>query len=685
MPLSTTKSMLLIQKCRRLSSSRLLLCLQEELPPSPHEKILHQYSAGIRWNSAAPEQPDSNLRLHDSLSESLKTVSLGSNKGLAWYTCGPTTYAPAHIGHARTYVCLDIIRRILEHQAKISNDPQPLFVMNITDVDDKILTASQELGEPPLSLARRFEAEFWRDLDNLNCLRPQVITRVSEYVDSDIIPYITKLHRNGFAYETDDSLCFHIRAYEERLGSFTKYGKLAPSSAATDFFSLDNAERFKDGGSKAKKDPRDFVLWKKRKKGEKLYWNSPWGEGRPGWHIECSAMIEAVSLLFRDTHVFQAHAGGIDLKFPHHTNEIAQSEAYHSDSNMLQQRKEWIPHWVHTGHLHIDGLKMSKSLKNFVTIKTLLKDDHPTILTSPADDFRLWCLGFAGSYRSPATYSEERIQEARHRREKIVQFLLLSSESIERFRNTTPKKWTSTEQNLCFMVGKATERAIKGLVDDLNGEAFVREIDNMVDLGKTYLQKNPNCPTEPLEVCVTNIRELLSLVGFSNKTVRPELKNSTTNNEGISGGESKLIEEVVRFRSNVRSIALADLGGESAQAKREILSLCDDVREKTFPSIGLEVSDSNSNDNQWSSWKYCLPRTPNGSETKGEKKQLKRKGISLGEVAVEDFFKVGQYEGSFSQYDSDGIPLKKADGTAVSNRLLKKLLKKRKKHEERIK
>jgi cysteinyl-tRNA synthetase len=249
------------------------------------------------------------------------------------------------------------VRRVLEHHLAKNGKAPPLFVMNITDIDDKILAAAKGGDESPLALARRFEVEFWKDLDALHCLRPHVVTRVSEHVDSDVVPYIQKLCDSGMAYESDDGVYFDLRAYDEKLGKVTKYGKLAPPSAAIDFFSLDS-----DTSLIKKKDPRDFVLWKKRKDEEDLFWESPWGQGRPGWHIECSAMIESVSVAFEDTHDFQFHAGGVDLKFPHHANEIAQSEAYHGDE-LLSRPREWIPHWVHTGHLHIDGLKMSKSLK----------------------------------------------------------------------------------------------------------------------------------------------------------------------------------------------------------------------------------------------------------------------------------------------------------------------------------
>lgn len=260
------------------------------------------------------------------------------------------------------------MRRVIESQ---STKP-PLFVMNITDIDDKIMQAAQENKMLPLELARKYELEFWEDLDSLNCLRPHVVTRVTERVESDIIPYIQDLMEKGMAYETEDGVYFHTKAFNEQLGHITKYGKLAPPAASEDL----NVLEARGKESVSKKDGRDFALWKNQKSEERVSWQAPWGRGRPGWHIECSAMIEAVQKQFHESHRFLIHAGGVDLKFPHHTNEIAQAEAFNES--------DWIGHWVHTGHLHIDGLKMSKSLKNFITIREFLaKNESTSPLESP--------------------------------------------------------------------------------------------------------------------------------------------------------------------------------------------------------------------------------------------------------------------------------------------------------------
>ena len=467
-------------------------------------------------------------------------TSTTSRRGMAWYICGPTVYDSAHLGHGRTYVTMDIFRRIALHLHNNNNDdcnnntPRPLYVMNITDVDDKIIKRSMEYTTKatveeidPLELARYYEYEFWSDMELLNVRKPDVICRVSEHVVDTIVPYIQQIVEGGMAYvipegegeeaggEEEGSVYFDVRAFEHVTNGRTKYGKLAPDIVAStidDFFSWDDhesknaksgeedinnddasvvAENDNDEGEmirRKKRDPRDFCLWKYRPRSisqssqsssniiepKSVSYTSPWGPGRPGWHVECSAMIERLSNDFNKTHEFTVHAGGVDLKFPHHSNEIAQSEAYNvakrssnrihmsgisnnmcseddnaisidggdDDEDDTKKFKEWIPHWIHTGHLYVKGRKMSKSLKNFITIREMLgisssstsssnnhdDDDEAAPTTSeqqnnsawssPADDFRLWCLGLSGAYRGPATYSKDRMEEARVIREK---------------------------------------------------------------------------------------------------------------------------------------------------------------------------------------------------------------------------------------------------------------------------
>jgi len=227
--------------------------------------------------------------------------------------------------------------------------------MNITDVDDKIIMRANERNISFSEISRAMETEFFKDCEALNIRLPTVITRVSEYIP-EIVSFIEGIIKNGFAYESNGSVYFNVIKYSNTEGH--TYAKLEPTS-------FGNMELLKEGEGaltaetavSEKQNLQDFALWKKAKENEPS-WDSPWGKGRPGWHIECSAMAGAV---FKE-YPIDIHSGGIDLKFPHHDNEIAQSEAYYCCDN-------WINHFWHTGHLHIAGKKMSKSLKNFTTIK----------------------------------------------------------------------------------------------------------------------------------------------------------------------------------------------------------------------------------------------------------------------------------------------------------------------------
>jgi cysteinyl-tRNA synthetase len=585
--------------------------------------------------------------------------------------------------------------------------PKPLYVMNITDVDDKIIQRSREMAKQqlldnrqsfeqranPIALARRYEREFWQDMDQLNVLRPDVVCRVSEHVNSTIVPYIQQIVDGGLAYVINEdesqsqrfgSVYFDVRAFEERAGGLTKYGKLAPDAASSDFFSWDgdsNGNNNSDDDDqdepshrRKKRDPRDFALWKYRSRKqsnsthiiepESVSYQSPWGPGRPGWHVECSAMIERLSRDFSKSHRFLVHAGGVDLKFPHHSNEIAQAEAFAlaaNDGNATNTagntihhrdgaRKEWIPHWMHTGHLYVKGRKMSKSLKNFITIREMLdesevlnEDGAQTTTTttpvdnewsSPADDFRLWCLGLSGSYRGPATYSKDRMEEARVIRIKWVRFLMegqrwfddLQSSSCNELQST--RFWrpmdielfqTATDCRIkCHnaLVGRASIDGEKGSFD-LDGAVFVKELTNIAENGLRYLDiakaDSKSCPGEPLLFTISTVRELLALVGFTNKTYNAGLQNNTFGQFGSeSSGAAKervLIDEIVAFRSAIRSSAINGMKNKDGlSAVKEVLRLCDELRDGIMPSHGVEILDGKSGEDTGGGWRSCSPR-----------------------------------------------------------------------------
>lgn len=295
-------------------------------------------------------------------------VTCKGNKTINWYMCGPTVYDSPHLGHARTYLTFDIIRRILSNYFNYDVN----LCMNITDIDDKIIKRSNEEKKNFNEFARHWENVFFQDMRSLNVMYPNYITRVSEYIP-EIISFIKVILQKGYAYENNGSVYFDIEKYKE---GGHMYAKLVPQDKNKNLDELQEAEGvLSKDNTNEKKNKGDFALWKASKKDEP-FWDSPWGKGRPGWHIECSVMNYSIFGKSLDI-----HSGGIDLKFPHHDNEIAQTEAH-------DESKQWINYFLHTGHLKIEGLKMSKSLKNFKKISDFIN------LYSP-NAFRLYfCNGY---------------------------------------------------------------------------------------------------------------------------------------------------------------------------------------------------------------------------------------------------------------------------------------------------
>lgn len=297
------------------------------------------------------------------------------------YVCGPTVYNYIHIGNARAAVAFDTIRKYLEFRGYAVR-----YVSNFTDVDDKILRAARETGEEPRTLAERFIQAYHDDTGALNVARADVHPTVTDNID-EIIAFNEALIERGYAYESGGDVYFKTREFES-------YGKL--SGISVDELLAGASERLDEADSQLKEDPLDFALWKTAKDSE-LSWDSPWGKGRPGWHIECSVMATRE---LGDT--IDIHAGGQDLQFPHHENEIAQTEAKTGQS--------FANYWLHNGFVTMDSEKMSKSLGNFKLLRDLL--DH-------FDGQVLRFLLATAHYRKPINYSEAAIEEARVNLQKI--------------------------------------------------------------------------------------------------------------------------------------------------------------------------------------------------------------------------------------------------------------------------
>ncbi len=327
------------------------------------------------------------LRIFNTLSRQVEEFTPLETGKVRMYVCGPTVYADAHVGHAMAAIVFDMVRRYLTYRGY-----EVFYVTNFTDVDDKIIRRANETGQDPIAMANHYSEKYLRHLEDLNVKPADVYPRVSNEID-EIVRVIGELGEAGYAYATDGDVYFRVKADED-------YGKLSRRT-------FDEAL----AGTRVEEDVRkeyvgDFALWKAAKPGEPA-WESPWGPGRPGWHIECSAMC-----LHHLGETIDIHGGGNDLIFPHHENEIAQSESLTG--------KPFARYWMHNGMLQLAGEKMSKSLGNLVTIDDYLRNHS-------ADSLRM--LIFAGHYRKPVTFSPETVANAERNLARLRSALRPSSGS----------------------------------------------------------------------------------------------------------------------------------------------------------------------------------------------------------------------------------------------------------------
>ena len=349
--------------------------------------------------------------------EEFKPITEGEVK---IYACGPTVYNYIHIGNARPICVFDVLRRYLEYRGyKVT------FVQNFTDIDDKIIKKANEEGTDYKTVSEKYIEEFWKDAKGLNFRPATVHPKATENIDK-IIEIVSGLIENGHAYAVDGDVYFSPKTFPE-------YGKLSHQPLEE----LEAGARIMVGD--IKRDPMDFALWKAAKPGEP-YWDSPWGKGRPGWHIECSAMVcrylgETIDI----------HCGGQDLIFPHHENEIAQSECFTG--------KPFAHYWVHNGYINVDNVKMSKSLGNFFTVRDVAeKYGYEPIRY----------LMISSSYRSPINYSVDIIEQCK----ASLQRLYTCRDGIDFEIKNAPDG--ELDENIKAQFDKRVEQFIKAMDDDLN-------------------------------------------------------------------------------------------------------------------------------------------------------------------------------------------------------------------------
>jgi len=371
------------------------------------------------------------LRLTNTLSGKQEDFTPQDDESVRMYTCGPTVYDFVHIGNLRTYVFEDILRRHLASKWKVKH------VMNITDIDDKIIKRSIETGKDIKTYTAPYTAAFFKDCKTLQIKEPDVITPATEYIP-EMIDLVSRLLESDYAYQEGDSIYY-------RISRFPNYGRLSK----LDRRELKIGARV-DADEYEKEEPRDFVLWKAPKHPGEPRWPAPFGEGRPGWHIECSAM--AMKLLGETLDI---HCGAVDNIFPHHENEIAQSEA--------ATRRPFVRFWIHGEHLLVNGEKMAKSKGNFFTLRDLLEKGY--------DPLVIRYLLVSVRYRKQLNFTFDGLRDAKNALDRIKEFL---------FRLASAKLKPGRSTKMAAMVTTARDQFEAALDDDLNTSAALAALSVLI-------------------------------------------------------------------------------------------------------------------------------------------------------------------------------------------------------------
>lgn len=731
-------------------------------------------SAEARCNWTPPITHTKGLRINNTLCGTKVPFHTRDGSNLVtWYICGPTVYDSSHIGHARNYVTFDILRRILEGFFNY----RVQYVMNITDVDDKIINKArrnylleqylatayeaktvlsnlnvafeeeilkqekklkvaqnefdeatssrrkdeladkikqeqlklqklQELngsvkertekslatgGKPGIDLlisdgvgdvlasyldakegstvtdlaiyrahAAKYEKEFLEDMQNLGVKPPMVLTRVTEYIDI-IKDYVQKIIDQGFAYVAKGSVYFNTRAFQE-AGHI--YGKLNPWAVGSSELASESESNF---DSREKQNNCDFALWKASKIGEP-FWESPWGQGRPGWHIECSAMASHVIGKSIDI-----HSGGVDLQFPHHDNELAQAEAFYGCS-------QWVNYFIHSGHLAIEGLKMSKSLKNFVTIREALQKYTARQLRFLFVN-QLWDkpMNFSESVMSEAIAKEKQFQNFF----KIVKNVLRRMETdgetyVKGFENA--QIWGLAETELAHLLAITTTQVRERIEDNFDTPGALQALLNLASGVHSYLDKTATGSSLPLLVkeAAEYITQILVIFGLSTANVNNEIgfgSDLTTSSGGIESTVAPYINAACSLRDEVRAAAKDDL------SKARLISITDHFRDYTMVDLGVRVEDSPSG----SIWELCdsgllqserdekfrkaREATIKSVQSKVDRKLKEIEKFQLASVNPREYFQ--KQSTKYSVFNDRGLPTHDYEGKELSKKALK--------------
>jgi cysteinyl-tRNA synthetase len=441
------------------------------------------------------------LQIYDTLSRKKKEFVPLEDGKVKMYVCGPTVYSDAHVGHAMAAIVFDMVRRYFIYRGY-----QVHYVTNFTDVDDKVIARANETGQDPFELANRYATDYLRQLDELNVLPADEYPRVSNEIP-EIVHFIEELGERGFAYDLDGDVYFRVEKDAD-------YGKLSHRKLeeAVTGTRVDEDAR--------KENPADFALWKSAKPGEPA-WESPWGPGRPGWHIECSSMC-----LRTLGETVDIHGGGNDLIFPHHENEIAQSESLTGEP--------LANYWMHNGMMQLSGEKMSKSLGNLITIDEFLSQRS-------ADGLRM--LIFSGHYRKPVVFNSETLDSAERSLARVRSGLRASTGDASTGKDVDTLR-TATED--------ARVRFITAMDDDFNTSSALAAIFELVRAINSARTAGVTGPF--YDAAQRTLKELMGVLGITLAGPIPEMAGAAS--------AKPFVDLLVRVRGDLRSAkqwALADV------------------------------------------------------------------------------------------------------------------------------
>ncbi|XP_077375380.1 cysteine--tRNA ligase, cytoplasmic isoform X1 [Festucalex cinctus] len=698
------------------------------------------------------------LRLYNSLTRAKELFVPQNGNKVTWYSCGPTVYDASHMGHARSYISFDILRRVLKDYFKYD----VYYCMNITDIDDKIikrarhnylmdqykekqpqaaqilkdvLTARvpfqarlasttdtdkkqmlerldaaitgalrplqaalenkaaddvvQPLAQALLAnsrdmlsdwldgqfgsevtdnsifaiLPKFWEGEYHKDMDALNVLPPDVLTRVSEYVP-EIVEFVKKIVSNGYGYESNSSVYFNTAKFD--ASPQHSYAKLVPE-AVGDQKALQEGEgdlSISADQLSEKKSPNDFALWKASKPGEPS-WDSPWGKGRPGWHIECSAM--AGSILGESMDI---HGGGFDLRFPHHDNELAQSEAFFENDH-------WVRYFLHTGHLTIAGCKMSKSLKNFITIKEALAKNT-------ARQLRLAFL--MHSWKDTLDYSPNTMELVVQYEKFLNEFFLNVKDILRAPTDITGKfeKWDVAEAALNKSFFDRKSAVHEALCDNIDTRTAMEEMRQLVSQSNSYIASKKSSKLRPnrmlmesIAMYLTNMLKIFGAIEGSEPIGFPV--GGQGQNVDLESTVMPYLSVLSNFREQVRTIA-------RQEKVMELLRLCDDVRDVTLPDLGVRLEDHEGLPTVVKLVDREILLKERDEKIKMEEEKLRKKEEAARKREEQEMAKLAKMKippfemflaetDKYSKFDKTGFPTHDAEGKELSKGQEKKLRK----------